>query len=232
VIQGEPQSFSIDFSSPEIFDPYEEMTTPFSLRIKEYRVGTDSVRAEVTIKSVASHDQESASIFLAYAEDTVFYSAPNGENQHIDVFRKAFTPVQGSPVSLPATGDSIIVTYAIPVDGEWNMNRMKVIGIMQDPESKSVLQAGVTSSVEYPSFIFSANKKNGEMLGVFPNPATSFITVEKAEGIIEIFTMDGKTMERIDVGDYAINRRIDVSNLERGLYIIKNNISIAFLSKQ
>ena len=33
VIQGDPQSFSVDFNDPSIFAPYEDQTSPFSMKI-------------------------------------------------------------------------------------------------------------------------------------------------------------------------------------------------------
>jgi hypothetical protein len=232
VIQGEAQPFSIDFSSPETFDPYEGQTSPFSINIKEYRIGTDSIRAELTIKAVSGHGHESADIFLACAEDTVFYQAPNGENEHYDVFRKAFTSVEGNMLSLPPEGDSILMSYAIAVDSGWDPDRLYVIGVIQDSQTKEIIQAGKTSSVEYLSSILSAYEIQKNTLHPYPNPASSVITLGDVSGYVNIYSLDGRIVYRHDAGVRKNDLQIDITSLENGLYVIRNeNSSGSFIKR-
>jgi hypothetical protein len=231
VIQGVPQSFSINFNSPEIFDPFEGQTTPFSMKIKEYRIGNDSVSVEIIIKAVSGHSVEQASLFLGYAEDTVFYVSPNGEAEHYDVFRKAFNGHEGSIVAMPSTGDSIVLSHGITVNEEWDPGRMKVIGILQDQETKEVIQAGQTTSVEYFSSIFTSKNEDKGSLYLFPNPAKNHVTVQKVSGITKLYSLDGRILISVNSGDRSNDVRIDLSGLAPGIYLIRNNQNYSLLNK-
>lgn len=230
VMQGEPQSVGINFNSPAIFDPFEGQTTPFSMSIKEYRIGDDSVRAELTIKTISTTSRNEAAIFLAYAEDTVFYSAPNGENTHHDVFRMAFTGVGGTTVDLPAPGDSAVMAYTIEMNGEWDPDRMYVIGILQDELTKEVLQAAKTTEVEYLSFLAPADKQGKLRIAPFPNPASTYTTLNGVSGHVRLYTLDGKLVQDIDAGDRGTDLELALEDLQPGVYIIRHNAGSSLLT--
>ncbi|MBU2649582.1 MAG: T9SS type A sorting domain-containing protein [Bacteroidetes bacterium] len=229
VIQGEAKSAGINFSDPALFSPYESQTSPYSLYTSETRLGGDSVRVDVTVKAVAAHSLSNAKIFLAYAEEILPFAAPNGETQHHDVFRKAFTPVEGMMIDLPANGDSVIISLSIAIDTEWNMDQMYALAILQDAVTKEVLQAGKTDMVNNIAGIFSNNVEEIR-LGVYPNPARESITVGEVSGMVEIIGIDGKTalVQRFD--EKAADRRIDISILPEGVYIVRNGIKVSRLS--
>lgn len=229
VIQGEVQPGGVNFSDPSLFDPFESQTSSFSLYTRETRLSGDSVMVEVSVKAVAAHAMSQASIFIAYVEELLSYAAPNGENEHHDVFRKAFTPAEGMMIDLPADGDSVIVSASIAVDSEWNMDQMYALAILQDATTKDVLQAGETDMVNTVAGIFGNNQQEIK-LGIYPNPASEFLIVGEAGGIVEIIGIDGKTalVQRFD--DKVADRRIDVSALPEGLYIVRNGIKVSRLS--
>ena len=55
VIQGVVISSGANYSSPSIFTPYLGQTSPASIKIYQYKYGTDSIRSRVVIKTEAAH---------------------------------------------------------------------------------------------------------------------------------------------------------------------------------
>jgi hypothetical protein len=223
VIQGEVQSPGTNFGNPELFDPFYGQTTAFSIFVKEYRFEEDNVQVEVTIKAVSAHAQEEALLFLGFAEDTVFYEAPNGEDLHHDVFRKALTGIEGDMIPLPANGDSITLMYNVSADAVWDIDRMYTMAILQDPDSKMHLQAAKTSVIEYmdPSFIGSYDRPE-ELLQVYPNPASgNKITIPDAREDILLFTAAGKLISQYEHKG-GQNMTMDITSLQNGIYIVRS----------
>lgn len=116
VIQGSVIPSSANYSSASLFSPFLSQNSPASIKIKQYKYGNDSIRSRIVIKTEALHSLGSLKLFVALAEDTIFYSSPNGETKHYDVFRKSLTGTSGVTVTLPSTvGDSVIFTMASAV---------------------------------------------------------------------------------------------------------------------
>ena len=231
VIQGEVQSSGTNFGNPSLFNPFYGETTPFSLTVKEYRYETDNVQVEVTIKAVTPHSQEQALLFLGFVEDTVFYTSPNGESTHTDIFRKSLTDIEGDMISLPSAGDSVVMSFSLSPNALWNIDRMYSMAILQDPASKMVMQAGKTSIIEYmdPSFI-GTYERPSEKLNIYPNPAAgSKLTISNADDKVLISGMDGRIIKAFDQqgGRETI---IDIADLSEGIYIIRSGNKIARLA--
>ena len=91
VINGTVISASANYSSSAIFTPYLGLTSPASIRIVQEKFNADSIRLTITIKTEAANTLGALLLFVALAEDTVFYTGGNGEPLHFDVFRKSLT---------------------------------------------------------------------------------------------------------------------------------------------
>jgi hypothetical protein len=87
VINGVAIAAGANYSSNALFDSYKSLTTQASIRIEQKKFGSDSIRAIIIIKTEATHSMGDLSLFVALAEDTVFYKGNNGEAQHYNVFR-------------------------------------------------------------------------------------------------------------------------------------------------
>ena len=182
----------------------------------------DSLMASFMIKAVATTTLTQAKLFLAIAEDTVFYDAPNGEQQFYDVFRKAFTSYEGNLVQLPVVGDSITIDFVGPVNSEWNMDRLEVIGILQDQDTRKVIQAAITPDTEDYSSVPHLHYPKLSRIIMSPNPAGDFLILEKISGLVEIFSMNGKCLVSYEFGDSSKEIRVDISNIPGGNYIVRN----------
>lgn len=147
VIQGTVISPSVNYSSATLLTPYLSQTSPASIRIEQTKFGNDSIRATIVLKTEALHNLDSLRLFVALAEDTLFYTSPNGENEHYDVFRKSLTGINGLSVSLPANvGDSVVYTFSSTTNAAWDFSRINTFVILQETMSKAVVQ-----TESYPS---------------------------------------------------------------------------------
>lgn len=141
-IQGEslPQA---DFRDENLIPPYNGQISDFSIELNQYLVNGDSIRVRVVVYC-ESEDQvlSKANLYVALAEDTVFYKGRNSENEHYNVFRKALTTDSGDEIRLPTVkGDSIVLELSAAIHDDWNIDRMLSTAILQGPESKEIFQA-------------------------------------------------------------------------------------------
>lgn len=135
-----------DVSLPTVFDPYEGMTSPATIRIVQTAIETDSINVRVVVETNSTHSLAPQRLYVALVEDTVFYNAPNGENEHYDVFRTALTPASGISAILPATvGDSLNLDVTVATRPDWDLDRMYAIAILQDATTKAVEQSEKTT---------------------------------------------------------------------------------------
>ena len=142
VIQGVVQSGGANYGSPTIFTPYLGQNTPASIKIYQTKYSTDSIRSRIVIKTEATHTLGNLKLFVALAEDTIFYTSPNGESRHYNVFRKSLTGATGVTVNLPpAVGDSIVYTMSSAANVAWDFARIFTIAILQEEATKSVVQS-------------------------------------------------------------------------------------------
>lgn len=65
------------------------------------------------------------------------------------------------------------------------------------------------------------NDNKASEFTVYPNPATSFISVSNAEGKAEIINSSGSVVMTLDNPD--ITRKIDITGLAKGLYFVRTN---------
>lgn len=142
VINGNVISPSANYSSSAIFAPYQSLTSPASIRIVQEKFANDSIKSTIVIKTVATNTLGNLSLFVALAEDTVFYTGSNGEPMHFDVFRKSLTNTTGNAITLaPTVGDSVVFTFSSPSNLIWNFSRIYTLAILQETASKNLVQA-------------------------------------------------------------------------------------------
>jgi hypothetical protein len=147
VIQGEVISPNANYSAAALFNPYTGQTSPVELNLYQQKFNDDSIRVQVVVKTISSHSLGATSLFVALAEDTLLYAAPNGESQHYDVFRKALTSTQGTNVTIPSTlGDSVVLTFTTPINSIWDENHLFALAILQETSNKEVVQCGATKA--------------------------------------------------------------------------------------
>lgn len=226
VIQGELLPVSADLTDPAIFDPYEGGTSPASLSLRQWKYGADSVRVRVVVRTETAHGLGTLRLFVALAEDTIFYHAPNGEDLHFDVFREALTAPVGDDLILPATvGDSVVFTAATPSHPDWEVGRIFAIAILQEASDKHVIQAGAL-----PAAANSAQEDTATTTGlsgpvfaarVGPIPAEDRLDIRfegLAAGTAELRDLSGRLRRAVAFrGDFAIA----LGDLPSGFYVLQ-----------
>ncbi len=230
VINGEVQSVSVNFSNPSLFDPYSGQTSPISIIVKENRFNAENFQVEVKIKTVSMNTREQALLFLGFVEDTVFYTSPNGESTHTDIFRKALTNVDGDMITLPAMGDSLTLYYNVIPDALWNINRMYTMAILQDPTSKMLIQAARTSGIDYtnPNSVIDLSSPKSS-LQIYPNPAINKVNIDNAKEDIYLISSDGRTLLKV-AALKGQKTTIDISGIPEGIYILRSGTKSSVLS--
>lgn len=222
VINGVVISNSTNYSNSSIFSPYQSLTTSASIRVVQQKFGMDSIRSTIIIKTEATNTLGILSLFVALAEDTVFYTGGNGETKHFDVFRKSLTSTTGNSVSLATNvGDSVVFTFSSPSNSIWNFSRIYTIAVLQETSTKFLVQAEAVSA--------SANvlTKTTERVksinaSVFPNPTDKFISIQLPESMtakVSLIDIEGKVV--LKHGFSQANFQFDISSLPKGTYLLK-----------
>jgi hypothetical protein len=220
VVQGEVKT-SAGAPGSAYFTPYLNQQSPISLRLTQKKYGNDSVYVRVAIKNALSHALSGLTLFVALAEDTLFYTSPNGETQHYDVFRKCLGPAAGNPVVLSSNaGDSLVFESRTVSDPNWNPARIYAMVILQGPDKK-VIQAEAVSAKE--GVILGLMKSEPmDNLKVWSDHQKQLISVRSEYAVInEFFLFDvcGKIIKEIRTNQNHLD--LEISGLSSGLYYFK-----------
>lgn len=220
VIQGSVLPASADYSSPTIFTSVMGETTPFSMYVTLTGVGTDSIKATVVIKKEDTSPLLSLMLYGALTEDTLFFTAANGEPRSYDVFRKSLWGTTSLNVTAPAAiGDSVVVEQTVSIHSDWVPGRMSATVMLQDA-SKNMLQAARSAKLSGTAGTVNMSRKG--LPELFPNPARDFFTIGKSDSYpiqLQLYSVAGKML----ISDLVqtSGERIDVSALPEGAYIVK-----------
>ncbi len=226
VIQGVVISPAANYGDAILFDPFEGALSPASIRISQIKFGIDSVQTQIIIKTEAAHSLGDLQLFVALAEDTVFYSSPNGEDFHYDVFRKSIFATEGITVNLPNTiGDSIVISGSAALSATWDASRIYTLAILQETSSKALVQANanhffVDSLVDEVTAIFGdENTLNAQL---FPNPVSGnqliINTETNSENLLRIFNLSGQL---IFTSNFTNTISVSMDYFVAGEYLIK-----------
>lgn len=221
VIQGTLLSVSTNYGTPTIFEPYLEQTSPASIDIQQTKT-ENTVSALVTVTTEQENDLGDLNLFIALAEDSVFYDAPNGEDLHQDVYRKNMSEGDGFSIALPIEiGGTSTVEVSVEVDAAWDFDQLYTIAILQDAATKEVIQTFAVSSDM--NVVVNSNENVSELEGVsvFPNPTKNWVTV----------SLDDETLTQINIFDtvgrlvakqsFARQTTIDLTDFVTGIYLIE-----------
>lgn len=219
VVNGTVVSPQADYTANSLFAPYKAQTSPISLRVVQLKFGSDSLRSSIIIKKVAAEQLTSASLFVALAEDTVFYTGSNGEPYHYDVMRKSLSPVNGKTVALPLNiGDSLVYTFSAITTPLWNFKRIYTLAILQETTSKNLIQAEKYTGEGSITGLNAMNTTDEFML--YPNPASNYLLLHNPmmEAYFQIKNSTGLLVfsVRLPAGRHTL----ELKQLESGIYFV------------
>jgi len=225
VIQGAVISPAEDYSDDMLFDPFEGQFSAVSIRFEQIKFNDDSIKSNIIIKTEQANTLGELLLFVALAEDTVFYSSPNGEDQHYDVFRKSLFATEGLVVNIPAeVGDSLIFSTSAVLETNWQNDRIYTLAILQETSSKAVIQAASSAffadSLIAPTSIGSINESIS--INIFPNPVfNNNLSIESSdylENTLLVYDLTGKMCLNTTFENKYL---LSLGNYSTGKYLIK-----------
>ncbi|MCE3226499.1 MAG: hypothetical protein K0S32_1050 [Bacteroidetes bacterium] len=221
VIQGSVIPSSANYNDATMFTPFTGQSSPATIKITQTKYANDSIKARVVVKTAGTHSLGNLRLFIALAEDTIFFSAPNGESKHHDVFRKSLGGAQGITMTLPAIiGDSVVNTFTSTVHPSWNFSRIFTMAILQEEGNKALVQAEAVLASGGQIITGLKTNSNEMELRIAPNPATNKLYVCLNSGETSDFYIIDAIGREVLKGNFSSYTNIDISGLETGLYTL------------
>jgi hypothetical protein len=153
--------------------------------------------------------------YVLLASDAI---SQNGDDA-IELFKNGFVVETFGDVDVDGTGEvwEYADSWAYKVNGDWTYG-----GLLCTVGSLTTQ----TSSCPYPlcdGTVTLNESTTASILKLYPNPATSSITLESNDGIdnIQVYTLSGKVINNIVVSNKVIN----IQALETGMYYVVANIN-------
>ncbi|MGB1004480.1 MAG: T9SS type A sorting domain-containing protein, partial [Salibacteraceae bacterium] len=222
VINGDVISASTSYNSPTLFNPFKGQTSPVSVRVEENYVGMDSIKVRTIITTEATHNLGTQNLYVALAEDTVFYNAPNGEDEHYDVFRYSLYGNNGMSINVPANvGDSVVFETTVAIDSDWVSERILALAVLQNDIDKMVNQSYASMAIGENPNITSVNDLELEFVyQIYPNPVTRSLIIETKRDGRNVYTLRSVSGKQISEGVFEYTQNLNFENLPVGIYFI------------
>lgn len=221
VIQGEVIPSNTSYDGSTLFDAFANQTSPFSMSVTTVKSDNDSLTARVVITTKSAHNYAALSLYVTAVEDTIKYAAPNGETEHYDVFRKQLLDQSITNLST-ITGDSVVFYVKSATHSEWNKNQMYAMAILQDANTKEVVQAAKSVAIITESSAGIANFKLSDLINAYPNPLENELTVQLKEAqvsVISILDINGKIIYSKTISDLE-PLKVNLSSFPSGIYTL------------
>lgn len=219
VVQGNIISTGANYSASALFDTVSGHTAPLLVRVKQWEINTDSARLEVVIRDMSgSFNWTAYSVFIGIAEEPILYAAPNGENLHHDVFRKALTPVNGNALSsYTVTGDSIVISTGFAYHAGWTREHIFGYAIVQHSTTRIAIQAGHSQTAS----VSGLPEENDPMRLLLQNNVVSdyLVVLSDEEGPAQIYDIQGRLAESVHLAGKGSS--IAVQHLSPGHYVLR-----------
>lgn len=218
VINGSVINVNSDYSKPALFTPFVGDSSAFSMKLYQYKTNNNLLRYRVVITKEDIYTEMEAQLYLAVAEDSFKFNAPNGETLHRNVFRIALTDSNGNKISLPVNiGDSVVYNFETGTNG-FNAANLIGVAILQDKNGELLQSQQNQKTDSYQAL--GLNTVDRFNFDIYPNPSNSYIQLKDAyytnEMFYSIYNLVGKPLLEGKLED-----KIDVSDLTVGLYWIK-----------
>jgi hypothetical protein len=208
--------------APGYIDAFLGQTAPMEVTINQQEITNDSIRVTIDINTTDNNNlPQQLLLFAGITQDTIFYNAPNGENLHHDVFRKALTQATGDLFSKPNNGSVATISFTYKINPIWVKERLRIIAFLQRSDTKEIINAN-TSNALPAGVINGIDDLLENDFVVYPNPVTDEVNIRSNEalGVIEIYNANGQLV----ISEYAgqqIQRAISLSNMPKGIYLLK-----------
>lgn len=205
-------------------------TSPIEVSATEELFGVDSVKARVVVRTTGNVGTSELLLFAGVAQDTIQFSAGNGEQLHHDVFRKALTKAKGDTIQVPALNDSLVLFFTYKIQSGWREANLSTIAFVQLTDTKQVLNADKSYRVvSIPSAIGEIEKNS---FSIYPNPTNTELIITnyelQNEQPVVIFDLAGRKVSEFKLSQ----NRMDVSEFAKGIYFLRLNNSVKKFVKE
>ncbi|MEM1214065.1 MAG: Omp28-related outer membrane protein [Bacteroidota bacterium] len=218
VIQGEAVAAGTNYGNASIFEQHANETTPVELVLRQQKSG-NTIQLEVDITAATDNNLGTQLLFLGVAEDTVFYNAPNGEDEHYDVFRQTVNnDVGGQQVTVPAAaGETLSLSYTwTSPSATWDFERLFVVAILQNLSDRSVTQSDATTPTQ--DNITRTWEPLTLATEVFPNPVSSVVNIQLPTTATARFSLSNLQGQILRSGTFAGETQLDLTALPSSIY--------------
>ncbi|MCS6930154.1 MAG: T9SS type A sorting domain-containing protein [Saprospiraceae bacterium] len=200
-------------------------TSPVAIEVKE--AGTAPTKtAQIIVRTFGNTPPGTYKLWVAVAEKTVNYNAPNGENKHYDVLRAFLTNPDGNDISLPPPGGSVSFnfsyTHTQPNGWTSHYDSLYVLAFIQEINTKAVLNSGTRFDPVFTEV--SAPSASAHSVLCFPNPTADQTYVALSGEYVrsvEVCSSNGQCFAveyTLEAGDRL---RLSLSSFPPGLYYIR-----------
>ncbi|MEO6168391.1 MAG: T9SS type A sorting domain-containing protein [Chitinophagales bacterium] len=197
--------------------------------------GTTSTYAQTNYYSIADYGYAGPMQGYEFESGHI----PGSELYYDFVGRALLSDVKGTAGSLPTaitSGNTYSYTYTYTVPASYNINHLKVVGMVVDYASGEVLNSGNTS-LKFTTGI--QDEIANASLFLYPNPAKQMayldLKITKAEKVtVQVINLIGQTVSAQDLGSINGSHVIPVntSDLTTGIYQVKVSIGDQVLTKK
>lgn len=163
-------------------------------------------------------------------EDSIYYSAPNGDLWHNHVARDYLPDPNGEVITVPARG-SISRSRNFTIASDWNSDKCKIIAFLQSdnlqPDSTKEIYQGGMIKIREMTAVNEITNPSPKITTISNMEKTKIKLVgeKKGEFTLQIFATDGKIIQTIK--DFFVGKEKEISlNLKtKGIYFYKLNFS-------
>ena len=131
----------------------------------------DSVELTITLDDPSYAGTYELNVILT--EDSIHYSAPNGQTIFNQTFRTTMTnSYLGDEITL-SESEPVVKRYAVPSDSDWNTFNCSIVAFVQDRSTNEILQ-GARTRVYRPAYYFALSPSFDIATAVSPDTSASF----------------------------------------------------------
>lgn len=219
VMNGYSIPTSSNYNQASLFTPFQSQTSPISIRMEQQKYGSDSIQVRVIVKAEASHSLGTEQLWVGLAEDSVFYTGPNGENVHYDVYR---ANLGFAPINIPTTvGDSLVYMYTAFGNANWDFDRIFAFAMIQNTSNESVTQSESTSP-NTNNLTTNVQRLENQLKGLslYPNPTTNYLNVALESDLETRGVLYNTIGQAVTELEFQGTTELYLGNLSKGIYIL------------
>ncbi|MCD6012202.1 MAG: Secretion system C-terminal sorting domain [Flavipsychrobacter sp.] len=217
------------YTDASIFSSQLGKTTSFDVKVSMLPYGADSAIVKVVVKKVDTSSLSALQLYGGIAEDTLFFTANNGEPIHTDVFRRSLWGTTSLAVTAPvAVGDSSVYIKVVAGDPVWVKSRIYAFAILQQG-NKEVVQSARSAKALTAGFPTVAICPAADVC-IYPNPALQmlFMSGDVVGSTVSILDGTGRLYRSVTITKNE--QFIDISSLRTGLYyfVLNNSRGVTY----